>query len=399
MRVSPLVRGNQLTAETHVVVQCPDCRAKFRVAAAHVGRRTTCPHCRSPFEVQPLGSHSPAEPRVARPAEPTYVGVNCLLCGTRLYGTLADVGKPLRCPDCRSQTKLPPPKPPRGPVVPAAMLGDQYELWEGDDQPWGSTLAATQPGLISVHCELCNTLQYASPEQVGSNLVCPDCGHATRIRAPKPVPPKPPHHEGDYELAVSEVDASMTTPAAPPIYTRLQDFESKSREEQDREISRVATNRKSRPQMPRFPLLTGWVAFLLAPGVLSRWFSLSVLLALFASLAAFAFPMLFAGFGAGWATTTMWSRRPRRAVVRRRGCLCSDGGHREFRRQQPHRGLAVDQSYRLDGRGIVPVSSRFCGSRAWLPGRKAARWGTIGRDARHVGECLVPVPRHASFDA
>jgi hypothetical protein len=50
--------------------------------------------------------------------------------------------------------------------------------------------------------------------------------------------------------------------------------------------------------MPRFPLLTGWVAFLLAPGVLSRWFSLSVLLALFASLAAFAFPMLFAGFGA-----------------------------------------------------------------------------------------------------
>ncbi len=268
------------------------------MAAAHSGRRTICPKCRVPFVVQPVLSPAAPEIEANKPPRPTHVGVNCRLCGTRIYGTLADVGRTLTCPDCGTHTKLPPPEPPRGPVIPAAMQGDQYELWEGDDQPWGSTLAAAQAEMIAVHCELCDTLEYATPEQVGTSLVCPDCGHATPVRQPKSKPSPPPVDEGDYELDAPQVDDEYSTPSAPPIYHRLEDFQSKSREEQEREISRVATNRRARPQMPRWPLVTGWAAFLVAPGVMSRWFSLSVLLAAFGALAAFAFSMMFAGFGA-----------------------------------------------------------------------------------------------------
>ena len=275
------------------MTQCPACQARFRVAAAHVGRSARCPSCKATFEVQPA-----SEQQSTPPPEPTYIGTDCRLCGTRLYGTLRDVGKPITCPDCGTQTKLPPPKAKRGPNIPAAMKGEQYEIWEGDDQPWGSKLAAAQAAMIAVHCELCDTLQYVALEQVGSSVVCPDCGHATRVEEPKVESPADARNDPDYELEPPVVDEVQATPSAPPIYTRLQDFESKSAEEQEREISRVATNRQARPQMPRWPLLTGWVAFLFSPGVISRWFSLSVLLTLFIVLAVFAFSMLFAGYGA-----------------------------------------------------------------------------------------------------
>ncbi len=287
-----------MTADTNIVAQCPACRAKFRVAAQHVGRRTKCPSCQAPFEVQPVGEPPPSGRNDSSPPESTQIGVNCLLCGTRMYGTAAQVGKPLTCPDCGTETTLPALKPPRKPVLPEAMRGDQYELWEGEDQPWGSTLAAMEPATIAVHCELCDTLQYVTPDLVGSKVKCPDCGHETRVREPAGGLKQATQEPEELEVEPPRVSEQFAIPSAPPVYSRLLDFESKSEEEKQREISRVATDRKARPQMPRWPLLSGWMAFLFDPSVVSRWISLTALLAIFTSVVLFGLAVMFSPMGA-----------------------------------------------------------------------------------------------------
>lgn len=291
-----------MTTDATIRTQCPGCQAKFRVGGEHVGRRTRCPNCRAPFEVQPIARGPAAvspivQPEVVvaeQPPEVTHVGVNCRLCGTRMYGRLDQVGQPLKCPDCYTETTLPPPKPKTKQAVPAAMLGDQYELYEGDDQPWGVTLAATQAEMLPVHCELCGTLQYVPPEMVGSVAICPDCDHGTRVRPGKP---KPAAKDlgADLEIEPPQVTAEMATPSAPPIYSRLHEFDSLSEQEKEERMSRVATNRKARPQVPRLPLLTGWGAFLASSGVVARWLGLSAWFSAAAALAVFAFNIIFTG--------------------------------------------------------------------------------------------------------
>lgn len=285
-----------MTTDATIRTQCPSCQAKFRVASEHVGRRTRCPGCRQAFEIQPVAqskSNGPKSNKADAPPEVTYVGVNCRLCGTRMYGRLDQVGKPMKCPDCDTETTLPPPKPTAKQAVPAAMLGEQYELYEGDDQPWGITLAAAQAESVPVHCELCGTLQHVPPEMVGSVAVCPDCDHGTRVH-PKPTTAKKDLGP-DLELEPPTVTEEMATPTAPPVYSRLHDFESLSDEDKEERMSRVATNRKARPQMPRLPLVTGWGAFLRSPGVVPRWLGLSVWLSGCIALAAFSFTLIFGG--------------------------------------------------------------------------------------------------------
>ncbi|QDU57677.1 MJ0042-type zinc finger domain-containing protein [Aeoliella mucimassa] len=277
-------------SDSTITTQCPHCRTRFKVDLRHVGRQARCPNCKAGFEV-----HAVAEP-TSKPSGPTFVGVNCRLCGTRLYGRHDQVGQLLTCPDCNTKTKLPAPKPKEPTKMPAAMLGQQYELWDGDSQPWGTELLKQQKALVPVRCEVCETLQYVEPAMIGQAIECPDCGHATVVKAPKPkLPPAPA--EPDLEVEEVRVDESFA-PSMPPIYSRYEDFESLSPEEQLAAMNRVVTNRKSRPQMNAWPLLTGWKAFLTGPGVVSRCLSIGILLAFFFTVAVWVYPMILSGYGA-----------------------------------------------------------------------------------------------------
>ena len=51
--------------------------------------------------------------------------------------------------------------------MPAALEGDQYELWDADDQPLPSELSRPQPQYISVVCDKCGTLMHANEIQAG----------------------------------------------------------------------------------------------------------------------------------------------------------------------------------------------------------------------------------------
>ncbi|MCA9237910.1 MAG: hypothetical protein KDA44_20690, partial [Planctomycetales bacterium] len=87
---------------------------------------------------------------------------------------VSQVGRKAKCPDCGHLTVVPPPAKPREPVIPAAMFGEQYEVWGPDEAPTPQQIAAHSPPLIAVPCRLCATLMHARHEQVGEALVCPD---------------------------------------------------------------------------------------------------------------------------------------------------------------------------------------------------------------------------------
>lgn len=295
-----------MNAVSHILTECPACRSSFRVSAEHVGRTAKCTSCDNKFVVKPRAEQPGPTNAGLTPAatKPETIGVNCRLCGTRMYGTLDQVGQLLSCPDCSTKTMLPAPQRRKGPNLPAALEGEQYALWEGDEQPWGEQLRATQAPLAPVHCELCNTLQHVPLDKVGKEVTCPDCGLSTRVPRPGAKAergPKRVERRSDTERSEIEVDelhASVLPASAPPLYSRLQSFDSQSQEEQERQISRVATNRRARPKMPRMPLLTGWKAFAFGPGVIARWLVLSGLIVVPIVFAAIGLTLLTSGFGA-----------------------------------------------------------------------------------------------------
>src|SRR5262245_25851230 len=120
----------------NAVIGCPGCGAPLTVPRSMVGKRARCSACSLAFTIPPPTTKQPvsvvtppAKPPEPTPEVPEHVGFDCRLCGTRLYARTQDVGKQLKCPDCHALTVIPPPPPPKAKNIPAALEGDQYELW------------------------------------------------------------------------------------------------------------------------------------------------------------------------------------------------------------------------------------------------------------------------------
>jgi len=216
--------------------------------------------------------------------QPQYVGVECRVCQTRLYGRPEHVGKRLKCPDCGALTVLPPPAQPKPAQRPAALDEEQYELWGVDEQPLPSELLKAEPKYIAIECRLCGTLMQAAESQVGKVLVCPDC----RTQNVVPPLPKPGQDKLAVDEATYEVDVTRDPGERPPAVlpqSRALLYEQEQAEEEAKATSAPAkqkrrTDARGRPIMPRWPLLTGVVPFLFEHGTRLRWFGLSFILML-----------------------------------------------------------------------------------------------------------------------
>lgn len=269
-----------MTTSPSIFTRCPHCHSKFQVGSEHVGRRAKCSHCGERFLVAP-GEHTTSpELESSRPTE--LIPVVCRLCGTRMYGTRRQLGEELKCPDCYTRNVVKPVERRAGPARPAALDGEQYELWEGEEQPWGITLAAEQEKLIPIRCGLCESPLYVPPELVGQKTTCPDCGFETPVRPVSrsdPAGPRPVPAGEEYDLEQTVADNSSLEPSAvEPVHVRL--FEEQDAETRERLIAQVATNRRSRPRLPKRPLLTGYQSFFTGPGVAIRFLTLTAFLAL-----------------------------------------------------------------------------------------------------------------------
>lgn len=121
----------------------------------------------------------------------------CPRCQTRLFARPAQVGTKRRCPRCQFVFPVPTVE------EAAARAGKQGPDAEYavDDHPGTPTPA---PVSITVVCELCKTRMYATVDQVGQLIECPDCG--TKAVVP------PPSEEAPQEHSPKPVDTSAEYP-------------------------------------------------------------------------------------------------------------------------------------------------------------------------------------------
>jgi DNA-directed RNA polymerase subunit RPC12/RpoP len=98
-------------------VDCPTCGAHYDVPLSMAGKRGNCASCGAKIAVPDI-SATDAKPAdnfddEPGPADPQYIGVECRVCQTRMYGRPDQIGKEVKCPDCGARTIVPPPPPPK----------------------------------------------------------------------------------------------------------------------------------------------------------------------------------------------------------------------------------------------------------------------------------------------
>jgi DNA-directed RNA polymerase subunit M/transcription elongation factor TFIIS len=216
---------------------------------------------------------------------PKYIGVECRVCGTRMYGRPEHIGKKLKCPDCGARTELPAPEPERkGGNTPAAMEGEQYELWDVDAQPLPSEILARQPRYIAIQCDRCDTIFYATEQQVGAMIACPDCGRKHVV--PPAAKPKAKRQVLSSDAETPELDPAAA-PGERPSYTprpsngmafELEEVATyvRAKRESERTGKPMTIDERGRPILPRWPLITGVLPFLFTAGCPTRWGGLTL---------------------------------------------------------------------------------------------------------------------------
>jgi DNA-directed RNA polymerase subunit RPC12/RpoP len=277
-------------------LDCPTCGAHYDVPVSMAGRRGSCASCGAKIAVPEVSAADPKPAAIfdddTEPSEPQYIAVECRVCQTRMYGRPIQVGKELKCPDCGARTVVPPPPPPKRKNIPAALEGEQYELWDADEQPLPKQIAAAQPKYIAVRCKHCDTLMYATEKQVGQTIACPDCGK-------RHVVPQPTKEAAKPSVLASDVDTPRLDPAAAPgerplilpLPKRGMDFEveqeaayARAREKSERTGKPMEIDSRFRPVLPRFPLVTGILPFPFYAGSRDRWAALTIGLVIWALL-------------------------------------------------------------------------------------------------------------------
>lgn len=304
------------SAPRKIGVACPQCGATFQVGVELAERPGRCSKCGQIFVLHPMPGiaapsvrATPAAPasssskRTGKPKSrpvstgtstttpkqapavttPQYIPVSCRVCQTLMYGGPDQVGKSLKCPDCGALTEVKAPKPTKRKKQPAALEGEQYELWGVDEAPSVAELVAAQPKYIAVTCQMCQTLMHATEEQVGKPLQCPDCGRVNVVPSPARVKHLDVLATGD-DLDLEPAADQDERPAVfvPPRRRML--YEEEREAELNRQAELVARGKggtrydaRGRPIMPRRPLVTGVWRMLVTQEIIARWIVLSVL--------------------------------------------------------------------------------------------------------------------------
>jgi DNA-directed RNA polymerase subunit RPC12/RpoP len=180
----------------------------------------------------------------------------------------SQIGQKMTCPDCGTPTPVvrPPKEPPRKPPRTAAEVGEYALAGEVSHKP-GEVPAAEQD-YVAFNCSLCSTRMLASPNQVGSRMICPDCGTATTV------PPMPPKRKKIDVMAGAEdgytlsgYDEARPQASAPkPVLTRDLPPEPEPR----------MIPRRKRHKLPDHPFLEGTFSFPFSPSVRGRTILLTV---------------------------------------------------------------------------------------------------------------------------
>lgn len=240
---------------------CDGCGKRYHAPAEAVGQSTRCKQCGEAVTVP-------------EPPQAELIGFDCRLCHTRLHAPSTDVGQRLRCPDCHVETVIPPPPPPVVKRRPAAMEGEQYELYEGEDQPHGADLARAETPSLKFSCRVCLTVMRVQVDQANQAIPCPDCGVETRA-------PEAPTEQPSPKPVRDETPRKTEPPESLFEYYSARPRAGYRRDESNKERT---SDRLGSPTPTRWMLLTDQFAYARSPGFVS----IALALALAATLAAVA---------------------------------------------------------------------------------------------------------------
>lgn len=213
------------TGEGVIRFVCPGCGKACTARQQAAGRTARCSSCDTPIVVPTPNpaSKAKASNKSKKPlASSERITIACRHCATRFDVAARHEGRGVKCPDCgvvnRVAKREPPPKPPKRQTD---NDSDAYELFEGDDQPWAADLIAAQPKQLPITCGLCGTLMHASESQIGSTIVCPDCGTGSVVREPRtPARPRPMIDVDDDPLEVEAATDDTRTRIDPDEYLK-----------------------------------------------------------------------------------------------------------------------------------------------------------------------------------
>lgn len=186
---------------------CPICRAMLAASPEQIGQKIECPDCGTQCVV-PADIAAPPDPHDAsqRPsgspgtASTKPVGIYGLSGKDALLQSTSRSTDPFGNP---LATPLPPAPPPPLPGANDATGGVNG----------GASVAS--PG-FPVWCRLCGTIMYATEDQIGTMLTCPDCETQTLVRKREQTLDTGPHQAQRFEGGSTYEIAD-----APPSGTRL----------------------------------------------------------------------------------------------------------------------------------------------------------------------------------
>lgn len=197
--------------ETKIHFACERCGKRYRCPTTYAGRKTECGQCGEPLTVPDTASKTPPKPATPKGSAAGIVSFSCGLCSTRMSVPPEYVGHKVKCPDCNHSTEVPKPEAVRAKPRPAAMSGEQYEVYEGEEQPRGIDLARASLKSVSFECRVCQTHLQAPETEIGQPVTCPDCGVDT------PVPERAKKEQpktlvvDDYEVEEEEATAPSSS--------------------------------------------------------------------------------------------------------------------------------------------------------------------------------------------
>ena len=223
--------------------RCVRCQHPLKIDVEAVGKKLHCPVCYFELTVPTESTIKPADPSqlYATDDKPVdvremrhrreFASLRCNVCSTIIAVRKEDAGEETVCPDCGTTMIVPSEI---AAQVDAAMnvtldkivfgsdadaLTNTYTIRGGNSGP-----SENWTGLFPVYCKLCHTLMYASEEQVGKEMTCPDC-YTQTVVPPKPqktspLPSASPHFEGKTTFGVAK-DYPASTELPVPVVCEL----------------------------------------------------------------------------------------------------------------------------------------------------------------------------------
>ena len=202
---------------------CSRCTAPLVAPRTQIGRTLSCPLCHTKVLVpkesrKPWGEQYAVSEREGQPPAATEreIAFNCVVCNTRMTAPESQVGETVACPDCRTPAIVPPRA--AGHPTKRAAAVEEYAVHD-DASPASDASAAGRPKYFPLHCPRCNTLMHATEAQVGSQLICPDCGMETTILPSITArPPGKPAVLGEYDVREDSASAPVSPWSQPPSF-------------------------------------------------------------------------------------------------------------------------------------------------------------------------------------